>query len=583
MNNKHIQTAAVLLLGLLSNTSVLRAGPLPTSPNTVIEATGPGLSRLDVRFSIEGKELPSAEIKGENGLMVGGVTLPTEGPADYEITAFDFEGKATHYGKGSILAPGEEGRPLVLAVPSTRDSDSLVVSLTRERMVLTVKEGEPNQLNVHLDLLDPLGDPIEIDPLEIRWGLTDGRNLKLVPIPDEYEVDLVPDKGFTLERLCITPPEVYACLPNGHCRPIPICSDPWTTISAGSHHTCGLTKSGLAYCWGMNGDGQLGAATTTGCFANQAFNPTCNPKPLAVTCPAGSPCRFNQISAGTTLTAAIDTNGDAWWWGRGGVAHHKVTATLAGNAVRFTQVAAGYGHACAISQGRSEIWCWGTNAYGEAGLPARTPYEVPDWAPTRVLAPIAFRKIVAGGEHTCAIGSTGVDVVCFGRDDVGVNQTKGTSSTRFPAGTGQFYFQHFGGLTSILDVAASGDSTCVTLPWGVNCWGRHKIINVAAFASPDRLTAGEGHVCTLSNQLASCVGTNNWGELGTGSTMGWVAAPVPVKAPPPLYSVISAGAAHTCGVTPDGDAYCWGDNLAGQVGTGAVSVNVRVPALVAKP
>ena len=49
-------------------------------------------------------------------------------------------------------------------------------------------------------------------------------------------------------------------------------------------------------------------------------------------------------------------------------------------------------------------------------------------------------------------------------------------------------------------------------------------------------------------------------------------APVPVKAPPPLYSVISAGAAHTCGVTPDGDAYCWGDNLAGQVGTGAVSV-----------
>ena len=53
-----------------------------------------------------------------------------------------------------------------------------MVSLTRERMVLTVKEGEPNQLNVHLDLLDPLGDPIEIDPLEIRWGLTDGRDLR---------------------------------------------------------------------------------------------------------------------------------------------------------------------------------------------------------------------------------------------------------------------------------------------------------------------------------------------------------------------------------------------------------------------
>jgi alpha-tubulin suppressor-like RCC1 family protein len=300
-----------------------------------------------------------------------------------------------------------------------------------------------------------------------------------------------------------------------------------------------------------------------------------------VTCPAGSPCKFTQISAGTTLTAAIDTNGDAWWWGRGGTAHHKVTATLAGNPVKFTLIAAGYGHACAISQARSEIWCWGTNGYGESGLPARNPQEVPDWAPTRVLAPLAFKKIVAGGEHTCAIGSTGVDVVCFGRDDYGVNQTKGISSTQYPAG-GQFYFQQFGGLTSILDVATSADSSCVTVPWGVKCWGRHQWINVAGFGSPDKLTAGGGHVCTIASQLASCVGTNNWGELGVGST-SVVNGQVPVKAPPPLYTVISAGAAHTCGITPDGDAYCWGDNLAGQVGIGAVSVNVNAPALVAKP
>jgi alpha-tubulin suppressor-like RCC1 family protein len=581
MVHRYIRAAALLLFGLL-NFSALQAGALPESPNTVLEATGPGLSRLDVRFSIEGKELPGAELKSEKDLVVGGVTLPSEGPADYEITAFDREGKATHYGKGSIPAPGVEDRPVVLAVPPTGDSDALVVSLTRERLVLSVKEGEPNQLTVHLDLLDPLGNPTKIDPLEIRWGLTDERNLKLVPIPDKYDVVVVPNKGLTLERLCITPPEVYACIPNGHCRPIPICADPYTTISAGANHTCALTKSGLAYCWGLNGEGQLGAATTTGCYGNQAFNPTCNPKPLPVTCPAGAPCRFNQISAGTTLTAAIDTNGDAWWWGRGGVAHHKVTATLGGNPVKFWSIAAGYGHACAISQGRSEIWCWGTNAYGEAGLPARTPYEVPDWAPTRVLAPLAFKKIVAGGEHTCAIGSTGVDVVCFGRDDYGVNQTKGTSYTQFPAGTGQFYFQQFGGLTSILDVATSADSSCVTVPWGVKCWGRHLSTNVASFASPDRLTAGEGHVCTISNQLASCVGTNNWGELGTGNTTT-PSAPVAVKAPPSLYAVISAGAAHTCGVTPDGNAYCWGDNLAGQVGTGAVSVNVKEPALVSKP
>lgn len=47
MNIKQIQTAAVLLLGLLFNTSVLRARPLPNSPNTMLEATGPGLSRSE--------------------------------------------------------------------------------------------------------------------------------------------------------------------------------------------------------------------------------------------------------------------------------------------------------------------------------------------------------------------------------------------------------------------------------------------------------------------------------------------------------------------------------------------------------
>ena len=186
--------------------------------------------------------------------------------------------------------------------------------------------------------------------------------------------------------------------------------------------------------------------------------------------------------------------------------------TRAATRSRFTQVAAGYGHACAISQGRSEIWCWGTNAYGEAGLPARTPYEVPDWAPTRVLAPIAFKKIVAGGEHTCAIGSTGVDVVCFGRDDFGVNQTKGTSYTQFPAGTGQFYFQQFGGLTSILDVGNFRRQHLRNAALGRQLLGTHKIhqpggVRIAAIASRQE----RGTSARSPNQLASCVGTEATG------------------------------------------------------------------------
>lgn len=550
-------------------------------PNTVLEATGEGLSYLDVRLTSKGYEPQQLRFSAEDGRLVGDLALPREGNTDFEITAFNTEGKATHSGKGSIPPSTAIDKPVLLGLPPMDEGarGGLVVSLSHERLVLEAFESnELNRYTIDLQVLDPIGNPAKFDPNDIRWGLTDPTHFELLPLEDKYQIALVPKDIFPKPfKFCDVPPEVQVCTKSGFCKAIKVCPDPYVQISAATSHTCALKKSGAALCWGSNHQGQLGSTSTNACNSTTQVGSTCSTRPRRVECPAGAPCRFKHIAAGVTLTVAIDTNGDAWWWGRGSPVHNKVTATLAGSPVGFFMGAAGFGHGCAISSSRSEVWCWGANVHGESGAPP-SPTEVSHTAPVRVLVPMKFKKIVAGSEHTCGIGSGGYDIVCWGRDDE--NQTRGPNSTQ----VGQFFFQQFGGLTSILDVAASPNSTCVTLGYtnGVRCWGANANRNVTPFGQPEHLTVGFAHICATTSAQASCVGSNNWGELGNGS---WThqAVPGPVKAPPPLYSNISAGDSHTCGLTPDGDVFCWGNNLSGQAGTGAATYSVKDPTKVVTP
>ncbi|HEU5135882.1 MAG TPA: hypothetical protein VFU13_12105 [Steroidobacteraceae bacterium] len=576
MNNNRYQAAALPLLALI----LMVFSPLAFSsePDAVIEATGEGLTYLEVGFrSREGKELAQYHFKGSDGLIVGSVALPGEAGAQYEITAFDADGIATYSGKGLLPGLIEGDRPRLLSLPGTepeKGGNGLVISLSRERLVLEAKPmDDPNSFYVWLEAFDPRGDRLKLDPKEVSWGLTDPTHFEIDRL-GEFEIVVRPRETFPrpVGDLCDVPPKVVLCIPDLNCRVVSICPDPWAQLSAGVIHTCALTKSGAAYCWGANNQGQLGAPTTTTCGSTSRT--MCSTRPLRVECPAGAPCRFTQIASGETLTVAIDTNGDTWWWGRGAPAHHKVSATLRGKPIEFSSIAAGYGHGCGIGDGA--LFCWGSNGFGSAGAPL-VMREVSDQSPVHVLPTIEFSKVVGGSEHTCAVTSRATDVVCWGRDTE--NQTTGPN----PAQHGQFFFQNFGTLVSIVDLALSHSSSCVTLAGsGVNCWGDHLNLDVAPFGVPESLAVGHHHVCAVSSQKASCVGGNNWGELGTNST-ALQASPVPVHAPPALVSTISAGTNHTCGLTPTGEIYCWGRNHEGEVGDGSAPYNVTGPTLVTTP
>lgn len=583
--NKHFGYLASLAIAWLAIALRAQAGPEYT-PNMVVETTAPGLARLEVLLSSkEWKESRRFVFEGKDSIA-GGISIPEKYAAEYSMTAYDEKGNVINYGKGPIPPVASLDKPFEVPLPAAEKGEGLLVTVNRERISLAVQPSKEVEgaIMAHAEVFDPTGNPSKFDPEQLYWQLSDGRYLDLHRGWDPRDIHVVPHKDIEFARLCALEPVVSVCTINGHCRPIKVCKDPWVKISASADYTCGLKESGLAFCWGLNMEGELGANTIGSCVSNSSNGPNCSARPIPVLCPPGSPCRFTQISAGTTITAAIDTNGDVWWWGRGAADHHRVSAVLAGGAVKFSQVAAGYGHACAISSARSEIWCWGANGYGETGAKGYTAGgvgEIPDNAPVRVLAPLKFKRIVAAGEHTCAIGSTGVDVVCWGRDDS--NQSSGPSSTTYSAtGTTTFFFQQFGGLTNILDVATSAASTCVTIPGSVRCWGDLRFTNVAPFGTPDLISAGAAHVCALSGQQASCVGRNFWGEAGVGSNV-WQGAPVSVLAPPPLYTTLTTGNSHSCGITPEGDAFCWGRNLEGQIGNGSTSFTANKPTAVVAP
>src|SRR6266702_3138988 len=76
--------------------------------------------------------------------------------------------------------------------------------------------------------------------------------------------------------------------------PVPVAGGHvFSSLRAGNSHTCAVTTSGDAYCWGDNGSGQLGRDTSTAtCVVNGAMR--CSDWPILVA--GGLTC--SQVSAG---------------------------------------------------------------------------------------------------------------------------------------------------------------------------------------------------------------------------------------------------------------------------------------------
>src|SRR5205814_9456728 len=134
-----------------------------------------------------------------------------------------------------------------------------------------------------------------------------------------------------------------------------------------------------------------------------------------------------------------------------------------------------------------------------------------------------FSSISSGGSHACAL-TTSQRPFCWGSNDSG------------QVGDGSF-------LNRAVPVPVGGSLVA------------------------DVISAGDHHSCAVSVSAPRrifCWGSNNFGELGTGS---FTKSPVPG----PVNSTsdwqdVSAGLDYACASRVGGGAFCWGKNDVGQLG-----------------
>jgi alpha-tubulin suppressor-like RCC1 family protein len=98
------------------------------------------------------------------------------------------------------------------------------------------------------------------------------------------------------------------------------------------------------------------------------------------------------------------------------------------------------------------------------------------------------------------------------------------------------------------------------------------------------VVASTSHTCGLSQAgKVFCWGFNGYGVLGIGTvddTYPGESNPEPVEVQAEKrFTALFSGGAHTCALTNDGDAYCWGANWGGGLGDGTTE-NRSLPTLV---
>ena len=414
-------------------------------------------------------------------------------------------------------------------------------------------------------------------------------------------------------------------------------------ISTGDSLACGLTTSGLAFCWGYRGYLGNGVASD----GNSS-------SPVAVS--GGHVFQKIDVSLGTSC--GLTETGRAYCWGLnysgqvgdGSTAIALVPTAVAnvnGGTLLFTDISLGWAHTCGVSSGQT--YCWGENSLGQLGqnattiLTSRVPLLVQGSSNQSVAK-------VSTSSHSSCFATTGGVTFCFGQNGISANlgtsdrvsayldfpvqvldrgtpvvstglatawsrqavlngsfvplgdgsasaffevsldpsMSQGIQNFSFPGTYGGYSAQQVSVDVSELIPSQTYYYRIVSTNGAGTSRGEIRTFQTMNNESPKTIDVGQSTSCALVSGKAYCWGWDSVGGLGIGPldptlTVAHSAVPVDTEL---TFKTISVGHGFACAVTIDNDAYCWGLNTytpsegIGALGIGETISSVNRPTKV---
>jgi len=292
--------------------------------------------------------------------------------------------------------------------------------------------------------------------------------------------------------------------------------------------------------------------------------------------------KYRSLVLGTQHACDLASGGIAWCWGMNGTDArlgdpqvgdqvHRTEPFRVPGGHRFVQLTAFSRYTCGLRIDGAAL-CWGNNGWGTLGGGVTGGYSA---TPVEVPGGLRFTQLSAGIEHACGI-TVQRNTVCWGYNQWG----------QFGAGHNRYVTGPQAAAAGVaLNIVEAGDSfSCgLTAAGAAHCWGSNGLGQLGDGQRPSygntytmspapvtgglqfaSLSLGSQYACGVTNDGNGYCWGRNGGRFGNGNTSDQ-------SAPTALtgghkFRAISAGFNHTCGVTTTDDVYCWGNNANGQLG-----------------